>query len=294
MANGGSVSPEMLVASSQKRLAAISLTRRPPMTNRVEQDILVVTVPQGKEVFRLADGKYNAGLAFSPDDRYLAFFASNSDWVENRPPAPAGFMACRLANLRRRLAAVLAVRRSSEQSDRLELHGLWTCVSDPELADYEYKAPGGADFMWLAVPPELSTRANGKAPRMLGILELTRDRMLRVVRPAQRRPIEGRARVEIPHRAPATRLSLALNAVPLPTRARCATVDDVSEPMQLSGWARHPWQRTNLECSEALEAASASARLSRGLGRAYGDAALPATVDTWCRPPHRRPRPRFR
>ena len=45
---------------------------------------------------------------------------------------------------------------------------------------------------------------------------------------------------------------------------------------QLSGWGRHPWQATELRHSEGLEATSRSARLSRGLGRAYGDAALPA------------------
>jgi decaprenylphospho-beta-D-ribofuranose 2-oxidase len=45
---------------------------------------------------------------------------------------------------------------------------------------------------------------------------------------------------------------------------------------QLSGWGRHPWQATELRHSEALESSSRSARLSRGLGRAYGDAALPA------------------
>jgi hypothetical protein len=96
-----------------------------------------------------------------------------------------------------RLAAVLTVRRSSEHPDRLELHGLWTCVSEPELADYEFKAPAGIDFMWLAVAPELVARAQGKAPALLGILELTRERALRVVRAAQRRPTNGQARVEI-------------------------------------------------------------------------------------------------
>lgn len=46
--------------------------------------------------------------------------------------------------------------------------------------------------------------------------------------------------------------------------------------VQLSGWGRHPWRTTTLRHSEALEADSAGARLARGLGRAYGDAALPA------------------
>ena len=49
----------------------------------------------------------------------------------------------------------------------------------------------------------------------------------------------------------------------------------MTDPVQLSGWGRHPWRETTLRESEALEAASATARLMRGLGRAYGDAALP-------------------
>lgn len=44
----------------------------------------------------------------------------------------------------------------------------------------------------------------------------------------------------------------------------------------ISGWGRSPWQTTDLRASESLEAASGTARLSRGLGRSYGDAALPA------------------
>jgi decaprenylphospho-beta-D-ribofuranose 2-oxidase len=49
--------------------------------------------------------------------------------------------------------------------------------------------------------------------------------------------------------------------------------------VRLSGWGRYPWRATALQHSEALEAASAEARLARGLGRAYGDAALPASPD---------------
>jgi hypothetical protein len=43
---------------------------------------------------------------------------------------------------------------------------------------------------------------------------------------------------------------------------------------QISGWGRHPWRAVDLPSSESLEQASAHANLARGLGRAYGDAAL--------------------
>jgi hypothetical protein len=102
----------------------------------------------------------------------------------------------RVAAVDRRLAAVLTVRRSVDE-DRLEFHGLWTCVSEPELADYEFRADNGTDFMWLSVPTQLVARAQAKAPHMLGILELTPQRALRVVRPAHRRKIDARARLEL-------------------------------------------------------------------------------------------------
>jgi decaprenylphospho-beta-D-ribofuranose 2-oxidase len=49
--------------------------------------------------------------------------------------------------------------------------------------------------------------------------------------------------------------------------------------VQLSGWGRFPWMPTHITRSEDLERASKRAQLSRGLGRAYGDAALPATAE---------------
>jgi decaprenylphospho-beta-D-ribofuranose 2-oxidase len=45
----------------------------------------------------------------------------------------------------------------------------------------------------------------------------------------------------------------------------------------LSGWGRYPWRATELVLAEDLEHGSARATLSRGLGRAYGDAALPVS-----------------
>jgi decaprenylphospho-beta-D-ribofuranose 2-oxidase len=44
----------------------------------------------------------------------------------------------------------------------------------------------------------------------------------------------------------------------------------------LSGWGRQQWVETPLVAAEDLKRGSAGAALSRGLGRAYGDAALPS------------------
>ncbi|HXK22152.1 MAG TPA: FAD-binding oxidoreductase [Myxococcota bacterium] len=46
---------------------------------------------------------------------------------------------------------------------------------------------------------------------------------------------------------------------------------------ELSGWGRLPVVEGREEVAEELEAASARAQLSRGLGRSYGDASLPAS-----------------
>jgi decaprenylphospho-beta-D-ribofuranose 2-oxidase len=51
---------------------------------------------------------------------------------------------------------------------------------------------------------------------------------------------------------------------------------------ELSGWGRHPVVRAEERESEDLEAASAGAALSRGLGRSYGDASLPARGPALC------------
>jgi len=97
--------------------------------------------------------------------------------------------------LAKQMAAVLVVRRSAEQPDRVELHGLWTCVSQPELSDFEYQGAPGTDYMWLGVPTELADDAAAKAPRMAGVLAFTRERAVRVVREAQRRPIGAEGRI---------------------------------------------------------------------------------------------------
>lgn len=48
---------------------------------------------------------------------------------------------------------------------------------------------------------------------------------------------------------------------------------------ELSGWGRYPVVDATERVSENFEAASAGATLSRGLGRSYGDASLPASPD---------------
>jgi decaprenylphospho-beta-D-ribofuranose 2-oxidase len=53
--------------------------------------------------------------------------------------------------------------------------------------------------------------------------------------------------------------------------------DPINPPMkEISGWGRHPVVRAEEREAEDLESASAGAALSRGLGRSYGDASLPA------------------
>lgn len=118
----------------------------------------------------------------------------NARWLEHVDQARAESATSRLPG---KFAAVLTVRRDAKHADTLELHGLWTCVSEPELADYEFVAPGSTDFVWFAVPSELAERAQHKAPRMVGILGLTPARDLRVVREARRRQLNARDRAEL-------------------------------------------------------------------------------------------------
>jgi len=96
-----------------------------------------------------------------------------------------------------RLAGLLVVRRKAQQPERLELHGVWTAVSQPELADFEWKAPAGVDFMWLAVHPGQLDDALQKAPRMLGLLVQRKDRTLASTREAQRRPGQAEGRLSL-------------------------------------------------------------------------------------------------
>jgi decaprenylphospho-beta-D-ribofuranose 2-oxidase len=50
-------------------------------------------------------------------------------------------------------------------------------------------------------------------------------------------------------------------------------------PAELTGWGRHPRRPGRLVVGEDLGATTAGAALSRGLGRSYGDASLPAAAD---------------
>ncbi len=95
------------------------------------------------------------------------------------------------------VCSLLVVRRDAHQPAALELHGLWTCVSTPELADFNFGPAPGVELMWLAVPTELTEGALQKAPRLLGLLEQQRDRSLVIRRPAKRRQIDAQARVDL-------------------------------------------------------------------------------------------------
>lgn len=99
--------------------------------------------------------------------------------------------------LEAKLGALLVVRRKAQQPERIELHGGFTIVSAPEFVDFEFTAPSGLDFVWLATAAELTSNALTHAPRMLGILELRRDRALHVVREAQRRACRAESRVSV-------------------------------------------------------------------------------------------------
>lgn len=52
------------------------------------------------------------------------------------------------------------------------------------------------------------------------------------------------------------------------------------DTVELHGWGRHPVIESHVRASENLERTSEGAVISRGLGRAYGDAALPPVDET--------------
>jgi hypothetical protein len=101
----------------------------------------------------------------------------------------------RTAGLDGQYAALLVLRRDPLAPEKLELHGLWTCASVPELADASFKAQAATDYVWLGVTPDLVERAKAKAPRLLGILTTRPNRALNVVREAQRRSLHAEARL---------------------------------------------------------------------------------------------------
>jgi hypothetical protein len=123
----------------------------------------------------------------------IAAFRSAS-WLNDFDQARA---ETHVHDLGERVAAFLIVRKKPHDTQRVELHGLWTCTSRPELVDFTFNAPPGADFMWLALPSDLREAALEKTPRLLGLLELTRERTLRVVREAQRRNLTADGRLAL-------------------------------------------------------------------------------------------------
>jgi hypothetical protein len=117
-----------------------------------------------------------------------------ADWLGG---CDQGRTETKLPGLAGRVAAVLVARRRGSAPERLELHGVWTAVSLPELMDFEFKAPAGIDLMWLAVPADLSAEAEQRAPRLLGVLALKKDRTMHVAREAQRRPMQAEGRLAL-------------------------------------------------------------------------------------------------
>jgi len=100
-----------------------------------------------------------------------------------------------LSALERELSALCVVRRDAREPKKLELHGLvTTATSDSDLADLALPRAPGTDFLWLAVPTASLETATERMPHMLGLLEFTRSRALRVARAAKRRrpTAEGR------------------------------------------------------------------------------------------------------
>jgi hypothetical protein len=122
----------------------------------------------------------------------IAAFRSG-DWLGDVDQLRA---EARLSEIYPALAAALVVRRKGA-GDRLEVHGLWTCVALSDLADFVFAGVPGMDFLWLGVPFELADDAAAKAPRMAGVLALTRDRGMRTQRDALRRPITAEGRTAL-------------------------------------------------------------------------------------------------
>jgi hypothetical protein len=102
----------------------------------------------------------------------------------------------RMDELYPELSAVLSVRRKVS-AERVEVHGLWTCVAESDLADFVFTGVPGLDYQWLGVPFDLSAKALQKTPRMAGVLALTRDRGMTLEREALRRPVSAEGRIAL-------------------------------------------------------------------------------------------------
>jgi DNA-binding transcriptional regulator YdaS (Cro superfamily) len=216
------VSAEALELADKIRRHAPRAVASELLERTLEGEVTRAELRQVWDTYRVAAGSNARGrLPDDPEARELALTQRTEAWEAQRqkPESRAEVRRSELISIFRsgaflrsheqvraetklhgvsgRLAAVLVVRRSAESSARLELHGLWTAVSAPELEDYEFKAPTGIDFMWLAVAPELGRAALAAAPRMLGVLELGRGSMMRTVREAQRRPVQAEGRLSL-------------------------------------------------------------------------------------------------
>jgi len=218
---GVSVSAESLELAEKIQRCAPRPIARQVIERTLDGELSRAELRDVWSTYKPAAGHARGRLPEDPQERAEAIEARKATWEslkrkpENRAEVRrteliAGFRAAawlgefdqaraesRTQGMAGRIAALLVVRRRAEVPERLELHGLWTCVSGPELADLAFNAPASIEFMWLGVSPELSDHARRKAPHMLGILELTRDRGLRVAREAQRRPLQAQARIEL-------------------------------------------------------------------------------------------------
>lgn len=218
--------PELLVSAESLELAD-KIRRHAPkaVTHRVIEQTLEGELSRAelREVwatYRPASGGTTARgrLPDDPEEREQVLKARSATWeAEKRRPENraqvrraeliAGFRGAqwlsgcdqvraesRMDEAYPALAAILCVRRKPSV-DRVEVHGLWTCVAESELADFEFSGVAGLDYQWLGVPFELAEKALAKAPRMAGVLALTRDRGMAIQRDALRRPLTAEGRL---------------------------------------------------------------------------------------------------
>ncbi len=217
------VSAESLELADKIRRHAPKAVGNDVLTRTLEGDLSRTELRQVWTTYKAAAGGTTdrGRLPNDPQDRAGALEAKRAQWEsekrkpENRAEVRRGELLAafrsfewlgthdqarsetRVHGLTGRLAAVSVVRRDAAASAAVEVHGLWTCVSRPELADYEYAAPAGIDFMWLAFPDELSEHVSSRTPRLLGLLTMKRKDELCVLRLAQRRRVDAAARCDV-------------------------------------------------------------------------------------------------
>ena len=217
------VSAESLELADKIRRHAPKAVGADVLTRTLEGDLSRTELRQVWSTYKAAAGGTTdrGRLPNDPEDRSHALEAKRAQWEsekrkpENRAEVRRGELITgfrnfewlgehdqarletRVTGLSGRLAAVGVVRRRADAANSVEVHGLWTCVSRPELADFEYAAPAGIDFMWLAFPEELSEIVPEKTPRLLGLLAMKRKDQVSVVRLAHRRKVDPSARCDL-------------------------------------------------------------------------------------------------